>query len=428
MRTAFRQDQLTDPHLAEAEQSLRACVHCGFCTATCPTYLVLGDERDSPRGRILLMQQMLQENAVPTAQTVTHLDRCLSCLGCRTTCPSGVDYAALIDTARAHIETHYKRPLAERLIRFFVPFVMMRPVLFRTALNAARLFAPIARNLPGRLGVMARKVPKRAALSRAERETIAAPQGARNVALLSGCVQPALAPAIDAAAARVLARSGAAVKTLEGAQCCGSLAYHLGQVETAKSFARRVIEAFEAADSKEKIDALLITVTGCAAFLKDYGRVFADEPEWKHRAEAVAARAKDFSELASPLKTALPRPLSVSYHPPCSLQHAQRLAGSGEKLLATAGFALKPFADTHLCCGSAGSYSILQPELASELRARKLATIEAGGADILISANIGCLAHLSDDALPTLHIAQALDWAQGGPEPAELAQIKTDRA
>jgi glycolate oxidase iron-sulfur subunit len=254
-------------------------------------------------------------------------------------------------------------------------------------------------------------------MTRAEREVLSAGPGAKKIALLTGCVQQALEPAIDKAAARVLARSHARLEPLKGAQCCGSLAYHLGQTETAKNFAKCVIEAFEAADTKEKIDALLITVTGCSAFLKDYGHVFAGDPEWQARAENVAARVKDFSELAAPLAGKPPRDVALAYHPPCSLQHAQRLPGAGEKLLTAAGFALKPFADTHLCCGSAGSYSILQPEIASELRSRKLGTIDKSGADILVSANIGCIAHLSGGSLPVIHLAQALDWAQGGPEP-----------
>jgi len=407
MRTSFRAEQLFDPHMKDAERALRTCVHCGFCTATCPTYLVLGDERDSPRGRIMLMQNMLESNAPPTAETVTHLDRCLSCLGCRTACPSGVDYSALIDTARIHIAKTYKRPLSERFLRRFVLLVLMRPGLFSLASAAARIFAPV---LPGRLGAMARKVP-RARRRAAHAEVPRTLPSARRVMLLKGCVQSVLAPGIDEAAKRVFARQGMNTTPLPG--CCGSLAYHMGREDTAMREAKRVIAGFEASGA----DAFSITASGCAAFIKDYARVLADEPEWKARAEAFAAKVKDFSELAEPAAATqrLDAPV-IAYHPPCSLQHGQRLPGRGEALLEAAGFRLAAIPDAHLCCGSAGSYSVLQPKIADELRARKLAAIRSTGAGALASANIGCLTHLSGE-LPAVHIAELLDWAGGGPDP-----------
>ena len=418
MRTAFRAEQLSDPHMKEAEKALRTCVHCGFCTATCPTYLVLGDERDGPRGRIVLMQHMLQSDAPPTAETVKHLDRCLSCLGCKTACPSGVDYSALIDTSRAYIETHYTRPVTERLFRSFLLFVLTRPRLFAALTHVSRLFAPILSRLPGKLGAMSRKTP------RDERERVdwSMPEvsaGAARVLLLPGCVQRALAPGIDAAAMRVLAREDMRVERLERSGCCGALAYHLGKAERGKQYAKDIIRAYEEEAAKGRVDAVLITASGCAAFLKDYPRVFADEPEWKARAESFAANVKDFTELAHPL----PSPAAVAangpviaFHPPCTLQHGQRISGRGEALLAAAGFRLAPIPDAHLCCGSAGSYSLLQPEIAEQLRARKLAAIRSTGAEIIASANIGCLIHLAGE-LPTVHIAELLDWAGGGQKP-----------
>jgi glycolate oxidase iron-sulfur subunit len=418
MRTAFRTEQLTDPHMKDAEQALRTCVHCGFCTATCPTYLLLGDERDGPRGRIVLMQHMLESDAPPTAETVKHLDRCLSCLGCKTACPSGVDYSALIDTSRSYIETHYVRPLPERLFRAFILFVLTRPKLFAALSGVSRWFAPILTRLPGKLGIMSRKA-RGGERKRVDWSLPDVSSGAPRVLLLPGCVQRALAPGIDAAAARVLAREDMRVERLDRSGCCGALAYHLGKAEMGKEYARGIIRAYEEEAAKGNVEAVLITASGCSAFLKDYPHVFADEPEWKKRAEAFAAKVRDFTELArpaaAPVGAAVAAPV-VAFHPPCTLQHGQRIYGRGEALLAAAGFRLAPIPDAHLCCGSAGSYSLLQPEIAEQLRERKLAAIRSTGAEIIASANIGCLTHLAGE-LPTVHIAELLDWAGGGRRP-----------
>jgi glycolate oxidase iron-sulfur subunit len=408
MRTAFSPAQLADPHLKDAERALRTCIHCGFCTATCPTYVLLGDERDSPRGRIMLIQNMLESSDPPTRETVTHLDRCLSCLGCKTACPSGVDYSALIDTARLHIAKTYTRPLSERLLRSFVLFVLMRPKLFALASGAARLFAPL---LPGKLGVMAKKAARKRDVRAGTSVTVQAPPGARRILLLKGCVQSALAPEIDRAATRVLARQNIEAVPLSG--CCGALAYHMGRDDIAKREAKHIIEAFE----RSKADALSMTASGCSAFLKDYGRAFAGDAEWEARARAFAAKVKDFTELAQPSAgTDVGHGLTIAYHPPCSLQHGQRIRGAGEALLTSAKFKLAAIPDSHLCCGSAGSYSLLQPEIADALRTQKLDAIRSTGANVIASANIGCLVHLSGE-LPAVHIAELLDWSQGGPKP-----------
>ena len=424
MRTQFRAEQLTDPHMKDAEKALRACVHCGFCTAICPTYLVLGDERDGPRGRIVLMQTMLESTAPPTAETVTHLDRCLSCLGCRTACPSGVDYSALIEQSRAHIEKHYRRPLRERVFRGFVLFVLTNPRVFAAMAPLARLFAPILSRIPGKLGAMVRKtnMPVRRTISPSPLPPPRVVGGGEirgdRVLLLPGCVQRVLSPTTDAAAARVLARQNLRTDSLRQTGCCGALAYHLGKTNKGKEQARAIIRAFETASAKDRVQAVLMTASGCTSFLKDYPRVFADEPAWKTRAEKFAAKVTDFTELAqlgaSPGAHA--DAPSVAYHPPCTLQHGQHIHGRGEALLTAAGFSLVPIPDAHLCCGSAGSYSLLQPAIADELRTRKLAAIRSTGAGILASANIGCLTHLSGE-LPAVHIAELLDWAQGGPKP-----------
>ncbi len=413
MRTAFTLEQLADPHLSDAEHQLRTCIHCGFCTATCPTYTLLGDERDSPRGRIGLIQHMLESKAPPTKETVLHLDRCLSCLGCRSACPSGVDYASLIDVARAHIETNYRRPPMERLFRAFVLFVLMRPKVFSVLSALAGIAAPF---LPGRLGTMAKKgrIKRRPARPAPVAQTSAS---ARRVLLVPGCVQRAIAPSIDAAAIRVLARQDIRIETLETVECCGSLAYHLGKTEISKTYARALIIAFEAASMSGDVDAILSTASGCGSFLKDMGRVFAGDPDWSERAKAFAAKVKDFTELADVQpQPAAAKDMTVAFHPPCSLQHGQRIHGRGERLLISAGFRLAPIPDSHMCCGSAGSYSVLQPEIADALRARKLESIRTTGATLIASANLGCLTHLSGE-IPTVHIAELLDWAQGGPKP-----------
>ena len=421
MRTNFTPEQLRQPALADAEASLRACVHCGICTATCPTYLTLGDERDGPRGRIVLMQRMLEEGGAPSPETVHHLDRCLSCLGCRTACPSSVDYQRLIDASRAHIALHYRRPAAERLLRRFIADVLTRPDRVRHGFTLARLFAPIAKRLPGRLGELAKKgaraLPKKAALP--------APDPAlKRVALMPGCVAAAMAPHIDAAAARVLARRGLALVPLAGAGCCGALPHHLGETGDAKAWARRAIEAFEAEGGAEAFEAVLITATGCGAHLKDFAHLFAGDAEWHDRAIAFAAKVKDLSELLSPVPGAAPRGLRVALQKPCSLQHGLRLGEAGAAALAACGHTVLEIPEGHLCCGSAGSYSLLQPEIAGQLRARKLANAARVRPDVIVSGNIGCLDHLAGpDAPPMLHLAELIDWSEGGPVPAALATL-----
>jgi len=413
MRTHFSPSQLTNPLLAAAEENLRACVHCGICTATCPTYVLLGDERDGPRGRIVMMQQMLEENATPSPETVLHVDRCLSCLACRSACPSSVDYSRLVDAARIHIQTRYRRPASDRLLRWLIAKVLPRPGLMRLGL----VFAPLGRFLPGRLGAMARMGAKPK-----HRKSVlpmsSAPTATRRVAIMPGCAQPVLAPEIDEAVARVLARRGIELVPLAGAGCCGSLVHHLGRSEDAKAWARRAIEALEQA---KNCDAVLITATGCSAYLKDLEHVFAGDPVWQPRAAAFAAKTRDFLELATAGSAAPPRPLRVAWQAPCSLQNGLKLADAGRKLLTGCGFDVVDIPESHLCCGSAGSYSILQPEIAGRLRERKLSNIAALKPDVIATANIGCLHHLTGpDAPPVVHLAELIDWAEGGATPAFL--------
>ncbi len=424
MHTHFSPVQLQDPHLAEVERNLRVCVHCGICTATCPTYVLLGDERDGPRGRIVMMQKMLEEGGAPSAETVLHVDRCLSCLACRTACPSSVDYARLVDEARRHIQIHYRRPPFESVLRFLLAKVMTRPALLRIGFALAHAIEPLAKHLPGRLGVMA-KMGARTKKTKSVGPKPQAPANARRIALMPGCVQGAMAPGIDAAVARVLARRGYELVPLTGAGCCGSLVHHLGRDEEAKAWAKRAIVAFEEAGP---LDGVLITATGCSAHLKDFAHQFAGDPVWAPRAQHFAAKARDFLDLASPRAATPPRRLRVAWQAPCSLQNGLKLAGHGETLLKQAGFEVLSIAEGHLCCGSAGSYSILQPELSGRLRARKLGNIAATKPDVIATANIGCLHHLAgDDAPPIVHLAELVDWAEGGPAPDFLAVMEKAR-
>lgn len=404
MRIEFSAAQLADPQMADAAKAVRTCVHCGICTATCPTYVLLGDERDGPRGRIVQMQKMLEPGGTVTPEAVHHVDRCLSCLNCRSACPSSVDYQRLVDQARVHIEAHYRRPLVDRLLRWMIAKVMTRPSLVALGL----LFAPLGAWLPGRLGVMART----GAAARPSRAASAPPvvtKPLKRIALMPGCVQAAMAPQIDEAVARVLARRGIVLAPLEGAGCCGALVHHLGREEDARAWARRAITAYEAGG----YDGVLISATGCSAHLKDYAHLFLDDPEWQPRARAFARDAKDLLEILTPVDAGA-KSLRVAYHPACSMTNGLKLGGLGEKLLRESGFTLVPFAESHLCCGSAGSYAILQPELSGQLRDRKLAHLRSADPDLVVSGNIGCLQQLGS-GVPVLHLAQLLDWAEGGP-------------
>jgi glycolate oxidase iron-sulfur subunit len=419
MRYNFTPEQIADPQLGPAAKAVRSCVHCGFCTATCPTYVVLGDERDSPRGRIVLMKDMLEKGGAPTREQVYHIDRCLSCLNCKTACPSSVNYQRLVDQARVHIQEHYRRPLADRLMRYAIAKVMTRPGLVRLGLLLAKIGAPVAKILPGRLGAMARMG---AAARPQGPEPVQFPKPAQvkqRIAIMPGCVQGALAPQIDGAVGRVLARRGIELVALDGAGCCGALPHHMGREDDSRAWAKKAIQAFE----QGQYDGVLITATGCSSQLKDYAHQFAGDPVWEPRAAKFAAAARDFAELCTPLTVTPPQALRVAYHPACSLQNSLKLNGVGEALLEAAGFIVTPFAESHLCCGSAGTYSILQPELSGQLRARKLGNIAAAEPDVLVSGNIGCLQHLAaGEGLdqPILHIAELLDWAESGQKPANL--------
>ena len=429
MLTNFTLAQLADPATAESEKILRSCVHCGFCTATCPTYALLGDELDSPRGRIYLIKNMLEGGNPPDERTVRHVDRCLSCLSCMTTCPSSVNYMHLVDHARAHVEKTYRRPLADRLLRRMLGAVLPRPALLRVALAAARLARPLAPLMPARLRAMLELAPARLeGPSPLDRPQVFAAEGGTRmrVALLAGCAQRVLEPRINEATIRLLTRLGCEVAIAPGAGCCGALTHHLGQENAAHAAAARNIRAWTALWGGRGPDAVVVNASGCGTTVKDYGFMFRGDRDLAAAAARVAALAKDVTEVVAQLglgAAAAPEKLSVTYHSACSLQHGQKITSLPKELLARAGFAVKDVPEGHLCCGSAGTYNLLQPEIAGQLKARKLANIARTAPDAIAAGNIGCMTQLaSGTATPVLHTVELLDWATGGPRPEGLAR------
>ncbi len=429
MRTDFTTEQLADADTAQSEKILRTCTHCGFCTATCPTYLLLGDELDGPRGRIYLIKEMLA-GETPTADTVKHIDRCLSCLSCMTTCPSGVNYMHLVDHARRWIEAKYRRPRGERALRHMLGTVLTRPWLFRLALRCAALGKPFAGFLPGRLAPLLALAPASVpAASPTDRRRFFAAEGARRmrVALLAGCAQLVLAPEINEATIRLLTRHGCEVVVAKGSGCCGSLAHHLGQEEAALAFARTDIDAWERERLAGGLDAIVINASGCGTTVKDYGFMLREDPAYAEKAARIAALARDVTEVIDTL--GLREPVStaalgrrVAYHSACSMQHGQRIHRLPKGLLARAGFETIDVPEGHICCGSAGTYNLLQPEIAEKLRQRKLANIAKTAPDLVATGNIGCITQLAlGSPVPVVHTVELLDWATGGPMPSALA-------
>ena len=430
MQTSFTLAQLADPDVAEADKILRACVHCGFCTATCPTYVLLGDELDSPRGRIYLIKDMLENDRPATGEVVKHIDRCLSCLACMTTCPSGVHYMHLVDHARAHVEETYSRPLGDRVLRALLAKVLPDRKLFRLSLlagSAGRVLAPLFGALGlNRLAAMLRLVPSRLPPGSEAGHRVFPAQGARRgrVALLQGCAQSVLAPSINEAATRLLTRKGYEVM-LAGEGCCGSLVHHMGREQQALGNARAAIDLWTREIETDGLDAIIVTASGCGTTIKDYGYMLRNDPAYAGRAARVSALAKDISEYLASLDlgaAARPGGLKVAYQAACSLQHGQKIVKQPKELLAMAGFTVSDIGEAHLCCGSAGTYNIMQPEIATRLRDRKVANIERTGADVVATGNIGCMTQLAEaTAIPIVHTVELLDWAHGGPRPAALA-------
>jgi glycolate oxidase iron-sulfur subunit len=444
MKTEFSLAQLADPDIAEADKILRACVHCGFCTATCPTYVLLGDELDSPRGRIYLIKEMLEKDQAPTAEVVKHIDRCLSCLACMTTCPSGVHYMHLVDQARGRIEKSFARPPADRLLRAVLARILPEPALFRLAMVLARLGRPLARLLPDsrrgaanpsllrRTKAMLSLAPSAALPARGPAPgSVFAAQGERRgrVALLQGCAQQVLAPRINQAAINVLTRHGIEVVLVKDEQCCGALTHHLGRDDDALSRARANITAWLDEAARGSLDAILVTTSGCGTVIKDYGYMLREDRDFAGPAARVSALTKDITEFLDgiELRRAGPedvtdhaprRDLVIAYHAACSLNHGQKITGIPKDLLSKNGFVVKDVPESHLCCGSAGTYNILQPDIAERLRDRKIANIASVKPDMIAAGNIGCMVQIAGGtSVPVVHTIELLDWATGGPRP-----------
>ncbi|WP_333847164.1 glycolate oxidase subunit GlcF [Phaeobacter italicus] len=426
MQTTFTEEQLQDPGTQRANEILRTCVHCGFCTATCPTYQVLGDELDSPRGRIYLIKDMLENQRTPDAKTVKHIDRCLSCLACMTTCPSGVHYMHLVDHARAYIEKHYDRPWSDRALRWLLARILPYPGRFRLALFGAKLARPFRGLIPdARLRAMLDMAPKHIPpVSRNDDPQSFHPTGPRRkrVALMTGCAQKALNTDINDATIRLLRRFGCEVVVAEGAGCCGALTHHMGREDESHATAAKNIRAWCAEMDGQGLDAIVINTSGCGTTVKDYGHMFRNDPLAQDAAR-VSSLATDISELLMQLD--LPegtdKELTVAYHAACSLQHGQQIKTHPKTLLKRAGFKIVEPADPHLCCGSAGTYNLMQPEISAELKARKVKTLEARNPDLIAAGNIGCMMQIgSATGLPIVHTVELLDWATGGPKPRAM--------
>ncbi len=431
MQTNFTKTQLSDPEIAEAESIVRKCVHCGFCTATCPTYVTLGNELDSPRGRIYLIKEMLENGRAADSEIVTHVDRCLSCLACTTTCPSGVDYMHLIDHARYHIEQTYERPIVDRLTRSMLAFVMPSPARFRWALKLAALGRPFAgllkkvppfKPLGAMLDLAPRSVPPVSDSTRPGSFKAKIERKGR-VILQSGCVQPVLEPGINEATIELLTNLGIEVVVAAGESCCGSLVHHMGRQHAAHASAKSNIDAWLAEVDQRGADAIVITASGCGNTIKDYAHMLRLDPEYAGKAARVSALAKDVSEYLMTLDLAqLPRRAEkITYHAACSLQHGQKILVQPKSLLQKAGFVVREPAESHLCCGSAGTYNMLQSDISSQLKARKVKNIGATKPDIIATGNIGCITQIGTAMeIPVVHTIELLNWAYGGKKPAGI--------
>jgi glycolate oxidase iron-sulfur subunit len=439
MKTEFSLTQLADPDIAEADKILRACVHCGFCTATCPTYVLLGDELDSPRGRIYLIKEMLEKDKPPTQEVVKHIDRCLSCLACMTTCPSGVNYMHLVDQARVKIEKDYTRPLTERALRAVLAFVLPRPGLFRAGMILARLGRPLTALLPTpkagskpvsasptlwrRIKAMLALAPGHLPPRGAAGGSVFPAQGTKRgrVALLQGCAQQVLAPRINQAAINLLTRHGIEVVLVKDEQCCGALTHHLGRDADALARARANITVWLAEAERNGLDAILMTTSGCGTVIKDYGFMLREDRDFAAAAAKVSALAKDITEYVSGIDLQPHQQHSdivVAYHSACSLQHGQKITQAPKELLSKNGFVVKDVPESHLCCGSAGTYNILQPDIANRLRDRKIANIAMVKPDMIAAGNIGCMVQIAGGtSVPVVHTIELLDWATGGAKP-----------
>jgi len=431
VKTDFAPALLADPAMAASEAVIRKCVHCGFCTATCPTYVLLGDELDSPRGRIYLMKEMLENDRDPTAEVVKHIDRCLSCLSCMTTCPSGVNYMHLVDHARTYINERYRRPLKDRLLRSLLAWVLPHPARFRLALRVARLTRPMngmIKKVPALkpVAAMLALAPKTLP-QKPSRDDALVPIAKGRVALLGGCAEPVLRPEFRAASVRLINRAGYDVIFAPGEACCGALVHHMGRDRDALADARRNVDAWTREIDGLGLAAIVVTASGCGTTIKDYGFMLRDDPDYAAKAAQVSGLAQDISEflIDVDLPQGVGHGLSVAYHAACSLQHGQKVTDAPKRLLVGAGYVVRTPIEAHLCCGSAGTYNILQPEIAGQLGDRKVANIERLAPDVIATGNIGCAMQIGQrTGIPVVHTVELLDWATGGPVPPALHHLR----
>ncbi|PSJ56691.1 glycolate oxidase subunit GlcF [Mesorhizobium soli] len=425
MRTSFTPEQLRDPEIEEANGILETCVHYGFCTNTCPTYVLTRDENESPRGRIDLIREMLEQGGAPKPETVRHLDSCLSCLSCMSTCAAKVDYAHLIDRARVHVERHHRRPFFDRLLRRSLATVLTRPRMFSVALALGQAAKPFRGLMPARLAPLVDMLPSHAIGQFLDPAVFAGTRPARKrVALLAGCAQQALNGNINAATIRLLQRLGCDVVVVAGAGCCGSLPLHMGKEDAARALARQNVEAWLREKKVYGLDAIVINASGCGTTVKDYGHLLARDTELGRAAATIASLARDVSEVVAELgfEVADKKPAyRVAYHDPCSMQHGQKVTRQPRALLRAAGFDVLDVPEKHFCCGSAGTYNLLQPHTAAQLGTRKAGHIASTDPDIVATGNIGCMTQIQRySRVPVLHTVELLDWATGGAAPPSL--------
>ena len=432
MQTHFTEAQLADPLIREGDAILRTCVHCGFCTATCPTFVMTGDERDSPRGRIWMLREVLERPESASKDTSYHIDRCLGCLSCTSTCPSGVDYAHLLDIGREKLDSLVPRQATDKLMRRMLAAIIPHAAKFQAMMRLANLGRPLSFIMPQMMRAALQKLPRKMpgldpVGSQTETFAVASSAGkvpVKRVILLAGCAQRALDPEINASTIRVLNRLGVEVIVRKEAHCCGALAHHIGETKQADTAMRAAIYAWHEEITAGAIDAIIVNASGCGTMIKDYGHLMRHDAAMAPLAAAISAKAKDVSELIADLDLASiiqPHVTSacgpLAYHSACSLQHGQKIHDLPLALLRQAGFDVVQPVNGHLCCGSAGVYNILQPAMASALQQRKLTSLQNTGAVAVAAGNIGCITQLNSDALPVRHTIQFIDWASGGPRP-----------
>ena len=429
MQTNFTKKQLQNPEVKNTEGILRKCVHCGMCNATCPTFQVLGDELDGPRGRIYLIKDMIENNKAPTEKVVKHIDRCLSCYACMTTCPSGVNYMHIIDHGRNHIERHYKRPWFDRNLRNILSYILPRANVFLTMGLLVKLIKPLAFMLPAKLKDMVSLMPTAFPKPQHKVKKVYTPEGKvyARVILLTGCVQKVISPQINDSTINILNRHGVEVHVAQELSCCGSLNHHLGKEKLAhKSFVQN-INAWSEICSKQPIDAILVNTSGCGTTLKDYGFIFKDHPdkELRRKAKQISELAKDITEyLGKNIKLNFvpqEKKYKIAYHSACSMQHGQKVHAQPINLLKQSGNDILEVPDGHLCCGSAGTYNLLQGTMAKELLKRKVENINKIEPDFISAGNIGCITQIATGTqTPIVHTVELLDWFTGGNKPTSI--------